>query len=172
MFCEGCVLEIANAVIRRDPSDNEAPEPRGGGISSRILSSIRSREGMGNTLVSRKKKKKNQLRFTPYYYTFKTLGLAAQAPLLSRALADVCGRPLQFVSSDYGAANEISVPAAPRPAGVELPHATKSHGLPFSPAAGQARQPEAGGRAAMAWWCLSSRWPRCATRATKWSGIF
>lgn len=134
MFCEGCVLEIANAVIRRVPSDNESPKPWGGGISSRILSSIRSREGTGNTLVSRKKKI-NQLRFTPYYYTFKTLGLVAQTPLLSGALADVCGRHLQFVSSDYGAANEISVPAAPRPAGAELPHATKSHGLPFSPAA-------------------------------------
>lgn len=57
--------------------------------------------------------------------------MAAQAPLLAGALVGVCGRPIQFVSSDY----EISVPGAPRPACVELPCSTKLHVLPLSPAA-------------------------------------
>ena len=114
------------------------------------------------------------MRFTPYYYTFKTLGLAAQAPLLSGILADVCGRPVQFVSSGYGAANETSVPGALRLAGVELPRATKLHVVPLSLAAitglwrgrgGSLRQGDGPasqlrGCAAMAWWSLSPPGPQ------------
>lgn len=112
--------------------------PEEGGISSRIVTSIWSREGTGNALVSRKKKSVDVHPLLLHLQNAEReacRGLAAQAPLLAGVLADVCGRPIQFVSSDYGAANEISVPGALGPAGVELPCATKLHIFPLSLAA-------------------------------------
>lgn len=53
MHCEGCLGEMANAVITADPCSNEAPEE--GSVSSRIVSSIQSGEGMGSAPVPRKK---------------------------------------------------------------------------------------------------------------------
>ena len=47
MHCEDCVLEIANAVITRDPCDNEAPEPLGGGHQQQNCNQHLEKRGHG-----------------------------------------------------------------------------------------------------------------------------
>jgi len=70
-----------------------SPEERG--VSSRIVTSKWSREGMGNIPVSRKKSAEVQ----PLLLYLQNLGreawwgLAARVPLLAGVLADGCERP-------------------------------------------------------------------------------